>query len=158
MKRSARKTVPLEKNEVWQEVSSLADYFYGILADFPASEHYTAVSKIRFAVIDVLYSVSQGLGNASDSGREYDWTYAKKFLSGLKGIYIFSGKQSFIELDPQIVVRMDKLSKIFDEQIEQGFKDSNVAYKREIDSWKERYDSWKKLNEETNPKWMTGSK
>ncbi|MDB5164709.1 MAG: hypothetical protein JWL89_335 [Candidatus Saccharibacteria bacterium] len=142
------KLEPMEKSELWQEACSLAEYMYGLLTDFPPEESYNVAGKLRMAAIDLMYAVSQGLGNSNPSGREYDWGYARKSINGLKTIYRFAGKQKFIALDPDIMVRFDKLLKQIDTEVAKGYKESAAYYDKEMQTWRLKYEIWKKDNNE----------
>lgn len=47
----------------------------------------------------------------------YDWSNVRKHLFSLQAMYIFAGKQHFFALDPDIVIRIDKLIQQADENV-----------------------------------------
>ena len=142
----APKLEPMEKSELWQEACDLAQLVYDAAADFPPEQSFNTASKLRMAAIDLMYAVSQGLGNSNPSGREYDWGFARKGAFGLKTLYRFSGKQKFLELDPHVMVRLDKVLKLIDAEVEKGYAESAAKYKEEMESWRLKYEMWKKDN------------
>lgn len=145
---SIPKLQPLEKEKLWREACELTEYFYSLLDKYPQEESYITASKLRMSSVDFLYSVSQALANVSRSGREYDWSNARRALAGAKTLYRFSSKQEFIELDPEIMVRIDAVLKEIDERVVEAYKDSDAMYEREITAWQKKYEAWKAGNED----------
>ena len=84
-----------------------------------------------------MFSVAQAVGNSSPSATEYDWGQARRSASALKTMYRFAGRQKFVELDPNIMVRLDKI--IYDISI-----GSDEAYSRSEDFSREEFKIWLK--------------
>jgi len=61
-------------------------------------------------------------GNASPSSLEFDWGNARKSVCSLKTLYRFVCRQKFIELEPSIMVRFDKLIEEIDASVLAAFK------------------------------------
>lgn len=103
---------PLRDNPLYKETLAIAEVMYGLLdklvEDFP-EEKWATASKLRNAANDSLYYVSQAVGNALPETSAYDWSNVRKHLFSLQTMYIFAGKQHFFVLDPDVVVRIDKL-------------------------------------------------
>ena len=143
---AAPKLTKLEKHKLWQETLILTNYFYGLLENLPFEEKYISASKIRMASNDFLYSIGLALGNSSPSGREYDWSNARKYISGVKAIYRFIGDQGFVKIDPDIMLKIEAVITQIDKEVARGYKASAEVYEKEIDSWHKKYDAYKKMD------------
>ena len=60
-------------------------------------------------------------------------------------MYIFACKQKFLELDPEIVVKIDKLLKEINANIATVKKEAENKAKKELEPWLEKYSLWKEM-------------
>jgi hypothetical protein len=67
-------------------------------------------------------------------------------------MYRFAGRQKFIDLDPQIMVRLDKLLIDIDAQriaaMEQEKKHLDTERQDGLKPWLEKYEIWKQITQE----------
>lgn len=152
-KKVSAKLGKLEDDALWREASDLAEFMYGKLDEFPEEEKWNTVSKLRSNANELLNLVGLAAGNANPFGEEYDWQTARKYASGLKTMYRFAGRQKFIELDPAIMVRLDKLIDQVDSQIKTAKKQGEIERKKgdaerekDVDAWREKHKLWKEIN------------
>jgi hypothetical protein len=138
------KPLKLETEPLWKEACSLAEYMYGKLAEFPEEEKWQSENKLRTEANNLLYFISQGLGNASPSNREYEWGLARRSISALKTIYRFATRQKFIELEPEIMVRLDGLLKLIDVEVAKAYADTEAYNKQDMADWRKKYELAKK--------------
>lgn len=144
------KDVPskLRLNPLWQDVYELVVHIYGkideIMDNFP-DEKWTTASKLRNSANDSLFYIAQSIGNTSIEAAEYDWSNSRKSIFALQTMYIFAGKQKFLELDPDIVVRIDKILEKIDSSIEASKKEVERKNKKELEPWLEKYRLWKEM-------------
>ncbi len=103
----------LRSNPIWKDTYEIVEHIYSkiddLITNFP-DEQWNIASKLRNAASDSLFCVSQAVGNAPEMS-EYDWNNARKNIFSLQSMYIFATKQKFIELEPEIIVKLDKLLK-----------------------------------------------
>ncbi len=92
-----------------EEVFLIAEYMYGILAELPEEEEWATTAKLRSSCQDLLYYVALADGNSEPIGAKYDWSSAHKYASALRTLYRFAGKQNFVEFEPSLIVRLDKV-------------------------------------------------
>ncbi len=138
----------LRKNSLWKGTYELVVHIYGkveeIIDNFP-DEKWTTATKLRNSANDSLFYVAQSIGNSTIDGADYDWSNARKNLFSLQTMYIFAGKQKFLELDPEIVVKIDKLLNEVDASIAISKKEAENKTRKELKSWLEKYRLWKEM-------------
>ena len=110
----------IREDKLWQGVLELVQVIYGhiddIITRFPSEEWATA-SKLRNSAIDSLFYVSQAVGSAYPEMNQYDLSNARKNLFSLQTMYIFAAKQKFIELDPELILKIDALLALIDKRL-----------------------------------------
>lgn len=138
----------LRFNPMWKETYEIVEYIYGkivdLISNFP-DEQWNTASKLRNAASDSLFYVSLAVGNISEMSGEYDWNYARKYLFLLQSMYIFATKQKFLELEPEIIVKIDKLLREIEVQIKQSKRKEEERNKKELERWLEKYRLWLKI-------------
>ncbi len=146
-----KKTTPkkLEDEPLWKETNALAELLYTKLDSFPSDEKWYSASKLRYAIVDLVFTLSQALGSGSLVGSEYEWRAARKHASSMKAMYRFAGRNKFIDLDPSVMVRMDDLIKSIDLNINDAQKATKETEKRDMEPWLEKYRIWKEISHES---------
>lgn len=61
-------------------------------------------------------------------------------------MYIFASKEQMVELDPELVVRIDKLVGNIDTEQEAGQKEILHKTEEELKPWLEKYRIWQKIS------------
>lgn len=135
----------LEKEPIWILSNELAEFIYDKLEDFPDEEKWNTSFKLRGAANDIILFVSLGLGGESFHGAEDDWLSARKSCFALKTMYRFAGRQKFIELIPEIMIKFDTLIESIDHKIELAKVNNEKAEKDELKPWLEKYKLWKEI-------------
>ncbi len=136
----------LEDNKVWQEACSIAEHIYSKLGDMPESEKWVTTRKLQSTANDLMFYVSQAVGGTRTVASEYDWNSARKDLNSLKTMYRFAGRQKFIELEPEMMVRFNKLQKLIDAEIEADYDQAEAAKAQDLEFWQGKYKLWKATN------------
>jgi len=62
-------------------------------------------------------------------------------------MYTFAAKQKFLELEPEIIVKIDSLLEEIDKKIASSKKETQNKNKEELEPWLEKYRLWQKMNE-----------
>lgn len=145
---SDKKPIKLEDEPLWREACDLAEYLYGKLHEFPEEEKWQTQSKLRSAANDLMYYVAQGLGNPNPNSSEYDWGYARRSAGSAKTMYRFAGRQKFIDLDPGVMVRIDKVIDQIDAQFAKSSKKSEDYNRKDIEHWRKKYEISKEIENE----------
>jgi hypothetical protein len=145
-------SVKIEDRPIWKEACDLAEFMYGKLSDFPEEEKWYTATKLRSATIDFMYFASLAVGNTNPVGREFDWINVRKNAAALLTVYRFAGRQKFIELEPEIMVRITKMltkvDTIIAEAQENGERFRVEESKKDLKPWLEKYEIWKQIEQE----------
>jgi hypothetical protein len=128
--------------------NELADYIYGKFHEFPEEEKWVTANKLRNSANDLMFFVAQAAANISPAGAEYEWSNAHKNANSLRAMYIFATKQKFIEMEPEIVVRIDELMKRIRGQSKKSSTLAKDLNEKELEHWREKYKFWKEINDE----------
>lgn len=111
---------PLRTEATIKEMTEIVSYIYDvaeqIAQDRPEEQYYTA-NRLRTTANDSLYFASQALGNKLKHNSEYDWNDAHRSLFTMQSMYLFATKKQYIEISPEIVIRMDSLLHTVDQLI-----------------------------------------
>lgn len=140
----------LEENELWKEVCDLAEHIYSKLDEFTEEEKWHTETKLRSSANNLMFDVSQAAANINlpGTGAEFDWRNARRQAYTLKTMYRFAGRQKFIELEPEVMVRLDKIIKQIDKEFEKAHRQTFEYNKKEFELWQKRYDLWKNASVE----------
>lgn len=133
------KLTQLEDSPIWKEVVDLVEYMYGKLGDFPEDEKWATESKLRNSSNDLMFSVAEAIGDSSPAATEYSWSHARKHATALKAVYRFAGRQKFIDLDPEIMVRLNGVIKQIDQEVKAGYAQTKATHLAEVEHWKKTY-------------------
>jgi hypothetical protein len=138
-----------EDSPIYKEATGIAEYMYSnVLSQFDefSQERWNTEKKIRDASNNIVFYVAQSVGSSTLAGTEYEWNLARKNLFALRAMYVFSDKQKFLKLAPEIVVRMDNLLVKIDGEIEASKKEIDRLNKEELKPWLEKYKLWHEMN------------
>jgi site-specific recombinase XerD len=141
----------MKNNSLINEASTIAQFMYKVADEIETNdsdEKWRSVSKIKNSANDAYFYVAQVVGAGSSQSQEYDCINAKKHLITLKSMYIFASKQDLTTLDPELVVRIDKLVATID--TEQTLSQSELKRKsdEELKPWLEKYRIWQKISKD----------
>lgn len=138
----------LREDKLWREVSEIVQHIYikinEIVDNFP-DEKWATASKLRITANDSLFYASQAIGNVSLETSLYDWTNFRKNIFSLQSMYLFAAKQKFTELDPEVIVKIDKIILKIEAKIAESKKEVQNKNKEELEPWLEKYRIWQKL-------------
>jgi site-specific recombinase XerD len=132
---------------LWREANAIAEHMYDKISAFPEEEKWYSAVRIKTATLDMLFHTSAALGGSSSSTTGTDWSYARKGLSALRTLYPFVAKQGFLELEPEIVVRLDKMMDLVDKEVHKNYEAVEEFNEADLDHWRERYELWKKTDD-----------
>lgn len=140
--------IKLEDDPIWKEACDIAEYIYSVIDDLPDEEKYTTKFKLRSAANDLIFFAAQACSGAMPSVKQNDWGYVRRTLGGLKTMYRFASvRQKFINLEPEIMIRITKLSKEVDKRLEEAHRETKEYEEKETGQWRERYQLWKEASE-----------
>lgn len=141
----------IRDDELWQDVYKIVQVIYSkiddLIARFPSEEWATA-SKLRNAANDSFFYISQAVGCATPETSKFDLNYARKNLFALQSMYIFAGRQKFLDIEPELVVRIDNVLAEIDKRISESEKESQNKIKEELEPWLEKYRLWQKISKD----------
>jgi four helix bundle protein len=107
----------LETNKLWKEASLLAEDSYSLLEELPEDEQYGMRIKFRSRAFDVTTHIAEALGSIDPRDKKYSYGLARQNLFGLKNAYLISHKTGRLQLEPDIIVRIDSLTDEIDKEI-----------------------------------------
>ncbi len=138
----------IREDELWQSVYGVVQHIYGkidrLIDSFP-NEEWTTASKLRESANDSLFYVSQAVGSAVPESDIYDLNTARKNLFTLQSMYTFAAKQKLIELEPELIVTIDKILIEIDARIATSKKESRQKRDEDLEPWLEKYQLWQKM-------------
>jgi hypothetical protein len=143
---SKPKPTKLEDIQIWKNACELGEFMYSVLENFPEEEKWATVSKLRNSANDLIFYVGQAVGDGSISASRNDWNNARRHASGMKTMYRFAGRQKFVTLDPEIMVKIDRLIEEIDENLEIAKDQFDLEAKADLKPWLEKYRIWKEMN------------
>lgn len=141
----------MKENTLLNEVSAITAAMYDVAENIEANEpdeKWRTVSKLKNAANDAYFCVAQVVGAGKAQSAEYDCVNARKNLNTLKSMYIFACKQDMTELDPNIVVRIDKAVITIDAEQTAGQKEVKRKTDDEMKPWLEKYKIWQKISKD----------
>lgn len=146
------KNIPkkVRDDSFWKDVYALAIRFYAIgdeVIKIAPSEEWRTVSKLRNAASDSLFYASQAVGNSAPEAASYDLNFTRKNLFALQSMYTFATKQAYIELDPELVVKIDKIISEIDTRITLSKEEAKKKNDEELQPWLEKYRLWQKMQD-----------
>lgn len=136
----------LENDPIWRESCDIAEHIYSQLSFLPEEERFTTERNLRFTANYLMFMTSQAIGNGKPSGGDQEWGGVRQQAASLYTMYRFAGKQKFIELDPNIMMRIKKLIKEIDKKLEEAYKQTKEHNEEEMKRWQERYRIWKEID------------
>lgn len=143
----SKKVDTLESNPLWKQASEIAEHSYAVIDLLPSEEDWETKRKLRTAANDLIFYVAQALGvDPNPSAAKYEWANVRKQLFALKGLYQFSFKQGFIEMDPEIMIKIGKLTDEADKQIAETTERVERENAEETQAWIKKYETWREMN------------
>ncbi len=139
----------MKENSLLNEVSAIAKAMYRVadaIETEQLDEKWRTASKLKNAANDSYFYAAQVTGGGKNQAQEFDCINAKKHLNTLKAMYIFANKEQMVELDPELVVRIDKLVANFDTEQEASQKEMKHKTEEELKPWLEKYRIWQKIS------------
>ncbi|HSX29709.1 MAG TPA: hypothetical protein VLE73_04080 [Candidatus Saccharimonadales bacterium] len=139
----------MKKNPLLEEANAIAASVYEIAdvieAELP-DEKWRTVSKLKGAANDAYFYVAQVAGAGQNQAFEFDCVNAQKYLNTVKAMYIFAAKQGMTELDPELVVKIDKLVAETDAAWAASQKETKRKTEEDLRPWLEKYRIWQKIS------------
>ena len=135
----------LENEPLWKLSNTIAESIYGKLQEFPDEELWNSSFKLRGSANDMIFFVALGLGYAGSGGGVEDWSSARKHCYALKTMYRFAGRQKFIDLEPEIMVKIDEVILGIDLKLRDAKLKNIELDKKELEPWLEKYQIWKEI-------------
>jgi hypothetical protein len=135
--------VKLEDSHLWLEACSIAEIIYAVLDELPEDEKWATASKLRNTANDLMYYISQAVSATSPASNEYEWSHVRKSIGALKTMYRFAGRQKFFELQPEVMVRFDKLIALVDIEVMKAYEQNEADKARDLETWHQKYKIWK---------------
>lgn len=140
----------VRNDKLWRDIYAVVEFMYEmidrIIEDHP-NEQWATASKLRNSANDSLFYASQAIGSASQEAVEYEWNSARKNLFSLQTMYTFAAKQKFIELEPDVIVKIDNLLTSVDKKISASKEAVKKKNEEDLKPWLEKYQLWQKIQE-----------
>lgn len=140
--------IKVQASDIIELTTEIAQYMYDILPDFPEEERWHSASKIRMAAMDLLFFASLGAGGEGAAASEHEWRYAAKNVSALKTIYRFAGRQGFVKIDPDMMLKLDEAGEIIQKELKKTQRSAAEDERKELEPWLKKYKIWKEMQSE----------
>ena len=137
--------IKLENEPLWKLSNMISESIYNTLKDFPDEELWNTSFKLRGSANDLIFYVALGFGYAGPGGAVEDWSSARKHCYALKTMYRFAGRQKFIDLEPEIMVKIDEVISEIDSKLRDAKLKNNELDKKELEPWLKKYHIWKEI-------------
>ncbi len=141
----------MKENSLVAEASVIAQSMYeaaDAVEESSDEEKWRTVSKLKNAANDAYFYVAQVSGAGKNKAIEFDCIYARKNLNALKSMYLFASKTGLIKLDPNEVIRIDKLIIRIDTELESSQNETKLKTEEDLKPWLEKYQIWKKISKD----------
>lgn len=141
----------MKNSPLLNEASAIAEFMYDVANEIETNlldEKWRTASKLKNAAVDAYFYLAQVVGAGEAQSLEYDCINARKYFNVLKSMYIFVAKQGMVELDPELIVRIDKVVKKIDAEKEAGQEEIKRKVEEEMKPWLEKYRIWQKISKE----------
>lgn len=143
------KNPPLElrNNPLWKEAFAISEYMFDQVGSSSSvlDEKWNTLNKIRSSANDMMLNASMAVGSSDGAAAKYDWNSARKSLFAMQTMYLFACKQNFLDIEPEWVVRMDKLLKKLDDEFKKSVEEMDNLYHEEINQWLQKYKIWQQI-------------
>jgi len=142
----------MKENSIINEASVIAESMYEVArtieANYSFDEKYRTASKLKNAANDSYFYVAQVTGAGKNQALEFDCISARKYLNTLKSMYIFASKQGMADLEPEQIVRIDKLVAKIDAEQKASQKEIKRRTEEELKPWLKKYRIWQKISKD----------
>lgn len=133
-----KKDLKLEDNQIWTQANYITEHMYDLLHEFSEEEKWYTALKLKGTAMDMLHAVALAVANTALSGREYEWSSAHKQLFALKTMYRFAGRQKFITIDPEVMVKIDTLLKQINKEVVDTSAETEAYNKKDLEHWRQK--------------------
>lgn len=138
----------MRESKLWNEASTCVEHIHGLLIDLV--EHYpdekwTTAAKLRTAATDGMFFISKAIAGMTPEYNRYDWDQARRHFFAMQSLYLVAGKRKMLELDPEMVIKLDRLLKVITEACEKAKADAELQHDKELELWIKKYDLWQKI-------------
>ena len=141
----------MKESLLLKEISAIAKSMYevaDVIETNSPDEKWRTVSKLKNAANDAYFYAAQVVGAGKNQALEFDCISARKNLNTLRAMYIFATKQGMAELDPELVLKIDKLVSEIDAEQEASKNEIKQKTEEELKPWLEKYRIWQKISKD----------
>ena len=131
------------------ESSDIAERMYVIADEIEShqpDEKWRTVSKLKNSANDAYFYMAQVTGAGKGQSLEFDCINARKYMNTMKSMYVFAHKQGIVELELELVVRIEKLIAVIDEEHLLSQQQIKSKTDEEMKPWLEKYRIWQKIS------------
>ena len=139
----------MKNNPYLTEASNVAEQMYRIADEIEnrePDEKWRTVSKLKNSANDAYFYIAQVAGAGKAQSFEFDCVNARKYMNTLKSMYVFASKQDLVELEPELVVRIERLIAIIDDEQISSQQQIKSKTDEELKPWLEKYRIWQKIS------------
>jgi len=140
-------TQELRSNPLWKEAFAISEYIFDQFDSSSSvlNEKWDTTNKIRNSTNDMMLHISMAVASSEGAAAKYDWNSARKSLFAMQTMYLFACKQDFMDLEPEWIVRIDKLLEKIDDEFKKSVREIDNQFQEEMDQWLQKYKIWKKI-------------
>jgi hypothetical protein len=140
-------TQELRNNPLWKEASAISEYIFDQVDSTSSvlDEKWNITNKIRNSANDMMLNASMAVASSDSAAAKYDWNSARKSLFAMQTMYLFACKQSYLDIEPEWVVRIDKLLQKFDDEFKKSVNEMDNQNHQEMEQWLQKYKIWQQI-------------
>lgn len=141
----------MKENSLLKDTAAIANTMYAVadvIETNSSDEKWRTVSKLKNAANDAYFYAAQVVGAGENQASEFDCINTRKNLNALRAMYIFATKQHIAELDPELVLKIDKIVSEIDAVQEASKNEIKRKTKEELKPWLEKYRIWQKISKD----------
>jgi hypothetical protein len=137
----------IDKDPLIEEALYLADYMYEKAGtpEFQDDERWRLSRELKDVSVFVVTETAMAVGNDGLAGTEFLWGNVRKQISRLRAVYRFAGKQGFLQIDPEVMVRIDKFIQQVSDQVQEAYDRTEAASEKELNVWAKKHKLWKEI-------------
>ncbi len=141
----------MKENTLSSEASAIAQAMYQLADDIEEAhddEKWRTVNKLKDSASDAVYYIAQVEGGGKAQSAEHDCINGRKTLMTLRTLYVFVSKRGMCKLDPELIVRIDKLVDQIDTERELSVEEFKRKIEVEMKPWHEKYRIWQQISKD----------
>lgn len=113
----------LESNELWKLTTQITEECYELLGNLPEEEKWGMQAKMRARAFEAGNDVAESVGSIDPRDVKWHLGLARRDLFGLKNTVRLAFNTGYLDVSPDLIVKIDKAIALVDKEIQKATKD-----------------------------------